>query len=387
MRVLLCNRPDALTAPGGDTVQMHETASALERLGAHVSVSLEPEPDPTEADVVHVFNLQRPGTALDQVRTAKAAGKPVALSTIYWDLRFAERGRDVLRYGSGPWLGRLASLSPWVAGGALDGLQAVRTARLGDAGQRARQVELLRLADVLLPNSIAELETVVAEFRYPMARAKTVVVPNGVDLARMSASSAPVPSDTSLALAALPPRFALEVARVEAIKGQLSLIQAMTSEPQVPLVFCGRADATPYVVACREAGRRRGNTFFVGAHPHDGLAGFYRRATVHVLPSLRESPGLVTLEAAAFGCNCVVAAHAPVQEYFGDEAWICDPEDPASLRAAVLAAWQAPPTALGQRVRDRYTWNHAAVATLGAYQRLLGGRIGHPSPAVQRCGS
>jgi len=58
------SRPDASESPGGDTVQIRETRTALERLGVTVSVR-----DPARLqelppyDVAHVFNLQMPENA------------------------------------------------------------------------------------------------------------------------------------------------------------------------------------------------------------------------------------------------------------------------------------------------------------------------------------
>ena len=44
MRVLLLNRTDARSNPGGDTVQMEKTRDALQRLGAEVHVGDDGDP-------------------------------------------------------------------------------------------------------------------------------------------------------------------------------------------------------------------------------------------------------------------------------------------------------------------------------------------------------
>ena len=98
---------------------------------------------------------------------------------------------------------------------------------------------------------------------------------------------------------------------------------------------------------------------------------------MHVLPSLRESPGLATLEAAVFGANCVVSFHGPVAEYFGADVWYCDPDDAPTIRQAVLAAWKAP---FNQRLRssilEKFTWREAARKTLEGYRRLVPAQAG-----------
>ena len=91
-----------------------------------------------------------------------------------------------------------------------------------------------------------------------------------------------------------------------------------------------------------------------------------------MLPSWRETPGLVSLEAAAAGCRIVSTAIGSAREYFGDLAWYCDPCNPGSIRQAVLQALAAPATAaLRQRVLERFTWEVAAQNTLEAYSKVM----------------
>jgi glycosyltransferase involved in cell wall biosynthesis len=89
---------------------------------------------------------------------------------------------------------------------------------------------------------------------------------------------------------------------------------------------------------------------------------------VHVMPSWFETTGLVSLEAALAGCNVVSTSRGHAREYLGDLAWYCQPDDPTSIRSAVQAAWNAPARpALRERILSEYTWRHAAIATLMAY--------------------
>src|SRR2546422_501117 len=84
MRVLFQNRSDVLTKQGGDTTQMLKTREGLERLGVKVDLALEPIQDYGPFDLVHLFNIQTFLETRPQMERAKAAGKPVALSTIWW---------------------------------------------------------------------------------------------------------------------------------------------------------------------------------------------------------------------------------------------------------------------------------------------------------------
>jgi glycosyltransferase involved in cell wall biosynthesis len=93
---------------------------------------------------------------------------------------------------------------------------------------------------------------------------------------------------------------------------------------------------------------------------------------VHVLPSYFETTGLSSLEAAVMGCNIVVTDKGDTRDYFKNDAWYCEPEDPASIRQAVEAAYDAPYNeAFRQRIFQEYTWKRAAEETLKAYMDVL----------------
>jgi glycosyltransferase involved in cell wall biosynthesis len=111
---------------------------------------------------------------------------------------------------------------------------------------------------------------------------------------------------------------------------------------------------------------------FIGSVPPEELPGIYRLAAVHALPSWRETPGLASLEAAAAGCRIVTTGIGSARDYFGEDAWYCDPPDRASIRTAVVGALAAQPSSrLRRRVLADYTWDAAARATLEAYQAAL----------------
>jgi glycosyltransferase involved in cell wall biosynthesis len=171
--------------------------------------------------------------------------------------------------------------------------------------------------------------------------------------------------------------FVLQVGRIEPVKNQLAAIKALFAVP-VPLVFIGARPAAyaRYFEQCQALAARRGNVYFVDAVPHEQLPGLYRGARVHMLPSFRETPGLVSLEAALMGCNIVTTDQGPTDEYFGPWAWYCNPTSLDSIRRAVLGALAAPfPEFLRQRIRARFTWHNAAQATLAAYRRVLESRL------------
>ena len=81
--------------------------------------------------------------------------------------------------------------------------------------------------------------------------------------------------------------------------------------------------------------------FFIDEISPEEVKTYYRQAAVHVLPSFRESPGLVSLEAFYNGCEIVVSdsRFVPINYYrFNEIAHICNPFDPKSIKGAVLSA-------------------------------------------------
>jgi hypothetical protein len=68
----------------------------------------------------------------------------------------------------------------------------------------------------------------------------------------------------------------------------------------------------------------------------------------------------------------VVGIHAPVSEYLGTDAFVCDLENLDSLRDAVLRAWISPSNeALKVRVLRDFAWHRAAEETLRGYEWVL----------------
>jgi glycosyltransferase involved in cell wall biosynthesis len=370
MRVLFINsRPDALRNPGGDTVQAQKTKAALERLGVCVEVrasddlaSLPP------VDLAHIFNIQEPEPAWAAFQSIHKAGLPVVLSPIYWDVLafWAENA--------------LSEQARWRQLAGLLGKNAAR--RLYVAWQRAKlpsqhtwqtQRQLLINAQRLLPNSQSEATLLRAFFNLKkFFQDKVDIIPNAIDTDLYEAL--PVPNQEFLEHYGLRD-FVLQVGTINPVKNQLGLIEALYDLP-LPLVFIGPVQSvyTDYGAACQARGAQRGRVIIIDQLPHSQLPGIYALAAVHALPSWRETPGLVSLEAAAAGCRVVTTSIGSTRDYFGDQAWYCYPNDHGSIRKAVDQALQAPRSdLLRRRVLTEFTWERAAQATLNSYQQVLTG--------------
>src|SRR6266542_5348657 len=85
LRVLMLNRADAYSVPGGDTVQMLHTKAGLEKLGVQVMLGSVQDTHPMEEfDLVHVFNWQQFEQLLAVQKTGSRQAPPYVLSPIFW---------------------------------------------------------------------------------------------------------------------------------------------------------------------------------------------------------------------------------------------------------------------------------------------------------------
>lgn len=367
MRVLMINRADARVVSGGDVIQMEKTRAGLASLGIRVDVRLTDELDGSwDYDLVHIFNIQSPGQSWEACQLAKDKGLPVALSPIYWDL-------TELWYWTNPQLNPVWRLLKSVSGRRGYPIYRQWQRFRSQAYESWRlQRQLLLAADIILPNSRLEQGQIRKDFALSADARKFAIVPNAIDRGLFerpvaAGQTTELPNDLN--------DFVLEVGRISPEKNCLALIESLWEAP-VPIVFVGKASPymPEYAANCRERGQQRGNVHFLDWVSHERLPDVYRRAAVHALPSWRETPGLVSLEAAACGCRIVSTSIGSAREYFGADAWYCHPAYKASIRRAVMQALEAPPlTRLRNHVLNNFTWDKAAESTLRAYKSLLRG--------------
>ncbi|HZH99446.1 MAG TPA: glycosyltransferase family 4 protein [Fimbriimonadaceae bacterium] len=366
MRVVFCIRPDWQSSHGGDVVQLLETKSALEaRHGITCQIAVDPD-DPALAasDLVHAFNVQTAELSLAFARKAKELSKPLALSTIYWDLshaRFVETAFGARLVASSP---AVSALKPGFDKLTRISARVIGRPRYVSPSRLAQVRELVSLADVILPNSREEAELLLRDCGLG-AHPHQVVV-NATNLANFSPPTEPG-ARSGVVMAG----------RIQPIKNQLAVAVALRGSG-VPATFVGASTDPRYVSALRRAREGEPGEVIDRSVPQVELAALYRGAEVHVLPSFRESPGLSTLEALSSGCKAVVSdsRFCPVGTYFedliGKTVFVCDPYSVRSVREAITQALAAPlpsPAEVGS-IR-RFTWDLAADQTCEAYRRIM----------------
>ena len=367
MRVLMVNRNDAYQVSGGDTIQMAQTKSALERLGIEVVIgTVQNEYLDGHFDILHIFNWEQLQPVISSLKQTERKRPPVVLSPIFW-------------YHTGHWYANAVSQrKTWKT---IDKIIGTLTGRklfenwqqvkfcYGHSGRSLKQY--LSIPVQILPNSNLEIDHLKKSLNLSgNFESRCTVVPNGI----IKELYDPLPSPNQ----AFHNEFSLEgfilqVGRIQSAKNQLGLIESLYNLP-IPIVFIGQPSPyeLDYVNRCYDLAKQRGNVYFVSPRSPQELAGIYRLAAVHVMPSWRETPGLVSLEAAAAGCRIVSTSIGSALEYFGNLAWYCDPRDGKSIRRAVENALSSlPSTRLRDLVLEKYTWDAAALRTLEAYHLAL----------------
>lgn len=357
-RVAFITRSTLATVPGGDTVQVMETAKGLARYGIHADIfPADARIDYALYDLLHFFNINRPADMLVHIRRA---GKPYVVSPVYINYSGYDR---YFRKGAGGWLlSKLdnhhaeytKNIARW-----LRGADKLVSKEYIWKGHRGSVKEILRNASMLLPNSLSEMERIGGDFSFS---GSWCVVPNGVDEDVFDEDGHPVQKDPLMVVCA---------ARIEGIKNQLHLIRALNDTPyQLFLIGAHAPNQRGYYRECRKLAS--GNIHFIGRIPQQEVKAYYRRAKVHVLPSWFETTGLSSLEAAAMGCQVVITHYGDAHEYFSQDAFYCDPSSPASIRQAVEEAAAGGDTvSLRQRIHSHYTWEKATRKTYEAYRMVL----------------
>lgn len=349
---------------GGPSVRVPKTAEALQNLGVPASWAAYSRPDAISEDIVHIFNVWSPQSALTAIKQMKDAGKTVVFSPIYLDL--SERGF---------WNDQLPNLAAEDVADAYHdarNFQAGR-GRLQEAipGYNAMVREMISLSDHVILLSNVERRAL-EKLGAKLDDSKVSLVRNPVDCSQWTAGDPALFRETFLSS---DEDYVVCVGRIEERKNQLSLARAMKGLP-LRLVLIGHAGNPAYLEKIKaEAGDQLilpGRLEAGGEMLRSAVAG----ARVFTLPSWVEGASLAVLEAASSGANLVLSDRSSEKEYFGDLAHYCDPGSVESLRAALEAALAVADDAnrgeaLRRLVQDTYNWETYAQTTQAAYLAAL----------------
>lgn len=390
MKILLVNHGRAGEYGGGDGVQVRETAKRLLQRGHQVVAINSDTPDPREFDLVHIFNCRVHQSFKQQIAACQAAEKPVVVSPIWvsipevmWGSHCSFAVVNALIKDPGPASNdrleklKQRNLAVTLRNGTIsaDGSGTVDLNWINEVGELFRQV------DGLLPNSWLELKAMQHDLHW--CGDNFEIAHYGVDPSVfLDAEPGPFRENTGIQ-----GPFVVQAGRIEPAKNQLMLCLAL-QQSSLPLVLIGSSSKWPsYAESCRKL---LGDRLTIIDHiPQPLLASAFAASAVHVLPSWMETCGLVTLEAALSGAPVVGSSFGHELEYLRGDCWWCDPADPASIRRAVEAAWQAGrtderPIRLKRRILEEFNWERTTDATERLYKRVLRQRTRSYTPTDEQ---
>lgn len=371
MKILMQIRSNVFSCAGGDTVQLEKTKQELERLGHTVELSLELNPDLSQYDLVHLFNLTRVQETYMQVKNAVQQNKPIVLSTIYWPNAEFEKKANI---GIRSFIGKFLNIDQ------MESLKAIAkflvfhnhdegTRYLITHSYRQMQQYILDCSDVFLPNSMEEMRQIEKVLGFHTTEDKIVVVPNAIDISSAQAAmNSPVEEKYEKYR-----DWLICVGRIDARKNQLKLVEAIKGS-NYKLLLVGKCSPGQkgYFKKVMKAIKGNPNIEYIEQIENSKLYQLYKVCKVSVLPSWFETPGLVSLEAAAMGCNIVVSEKGTTKDYFRDYAYYCDVMNSASIREQIDRAFQEPFNEdLRRLIMLKYTWRKAAEKTVEGYKKAV----------------
>jgi len=356
----MINRSTLYSSPGGDTIQMEQTAKFLSELGVSVDIIPSSEHINYENyDLLHLFNIIRPN---DFISIVSKTNLPVAISTIYVD--YTEHQKEAQK-------GLLGFLSKFIDGDKIEYIKVIARHFINNEkisspkyiwlGHRKSIRYLLNRSSILLPNSNSENNRLLAKFG---VLKQSKIIPNGIDLEKF---------DIKLKCNAKYANSIICVGRIESRKNQLNLIRAV-NRTNYKLIIIGKKSPNQkkYYEKCRKEAHLNNNIVFEDHMAQEHIIEIMKSARVHALASWFETTGLVSLEAAYMGCNIVITNKGDQKEYFEDLAFYCDPSDVSSIKTAIDEAYSKPfREKLREKIKKNYNWNVAAEKTLDAYKTIL----------------
>lgn len=365
INIAFCNRPSYDNPLGGDAIQMIKTKEWLEKLyDCQISVITSPEEITNKFDIVHIFNYATYLITDGFMEKAYRLRIPIISSCIYWDYSYSIPPLHYLLMGYPSYISyktvrfyrtlykNITSFLKKPSGVSREFRDHIR--------------KFINYSSYVLPNSIEEGKLLL-QFAGLKKEEKIRVVYNGAEFQNNGILS----KNDFFSKFKIPENYVLQVGRIEYIKNQLNLLYALYDHPDIPIVFIGQTSDKKYASKLHKMAQKRGNVFFFNKIPHHEISSFYHYASMHVLLSLRESPGLVSLEAASMGCPIVISNDdfLPKDSYFPDAPYSVNPLDILAIKEVLLKAYREKKRTIIDN--SKFSWSNVAKQTYQVYEELL----------------
>ena len=354
------------TTLGGPSVRVPRTAASLQKIGVQAQFQNYSGSFEAQYDIVHIFNVWNPASALRTIIDAKSAGMRVVFSPIFLDLSERSFWADgiIRHFDDDP-----------------VGIDEEELSVLYSQAQEYFSIRGYSSEPIPGYNAIVRYMIDLSDHVILLSRAEKTALENiGVDFAGKAHSFVKNPVDHEVWSQGDSSQFreqygdedyAVCVGRIEERKNQLLLAQAFADLP-LQLYLIGHIGSQK--ISDRIEALDLPNVHMLGRFdPGSGLLkSAIKGARAFILPSWSEGAPLAALEAGAAGAQLVLSTKSSEEEYFGDLAHYCDPACVASIREAVTAAisdarGKSRKQKLAKLMSLEHSWEKYAADTAQAY--------------------
>ena len=202
--------------------------------------------------------------------------------------------------------------------------------------------------------------------RFPAARPRVLVIPNGVDLERIT-GAVPFPGEGPVVITG---------GRLQSYKQVDRVVEAMEmTSPALRLVVTGDGPERAALEALADERGVRAKVRFLGRVEPDVLYRWYASAEVFCSMSSNEAMPVTILELLAAGARVVasdIPAHRDIRDRTGGAITLVPLDASPVVLAAALERALDEPVAIGQRIP---TWDEVTTQTLDVYREVAGAAV------------
>lgn len=366
MKIAFCIRPGYDTPIGGDAVQMLKTKEYLEK-NYHLSIDIITTPDKISIkyDIIHVFNFSTYEITKKFIQKAIEFNIPVVSSPIYWDYSYASTAS---LFNLLPNLNHLDELTINILKKitCFTGKVFSKPTIMSSSFKKSSKW-IYKKSQIVAPNSQEEADLLLKWINIK-EKSKLRIVYNANETI---STQSEIDEDSFFKKHNIPKGYILQVGRIEYCKNQLNLVASLMETPEIPIVFVGKIVDTRYFNKIQRLSKKRGNVYYIDSVSHSEISKFYQYAKIHVLLSLRESPGLVNIEALSNRCPIITSDERflPVKTYFPNQPYIVNPLNIKEIKERILSAY------IDRKMASfdikKFSWDTVSEQTYSIYDEVL----------------
>ncbi len=340
MKVLFGSLSALNLLEGGAKTQVLMLKRYLERLGVEVSLFQDFTDYPIENFFLfHLFAAE--GATYHLTKVMKSLGLKLVVSPIFFSrhnpfsLKILNAPFSLLRRFSGVWTEPL-----YVK-------------------------EICEMADLVCPNT--EREKMLLTKGLGIKRDKVFVIPNGVEERFYYAQPDLFYRTYGIR------DFILYTGHIGWGRKNLLPLLKVLKRLRYPAVLIGKIMDNEYAKRCLEIAEGSEWIKIIDHLPHSSLLleSAYAAASVFVLPSLYETPGLSALEAGLAGAKVVITKFGGTEEYFKDFAIYINPYSEKEIEDGIKEALEKKKDSrLKEHIRENFLWSKSAEKLVRVYKRI-----------------